>query len=523
MPSLHWIWKDKVINHHLEVPFRLLKKGYSFGEENSGNKIIRWDNLEALKALLPEYEGKIKCIYIDPPYNTGNEGWVYNDNVNDPKMKKWLWDVVGKEWEDLTRHDKWLCMMYPRLKLLHRLLAYDGAIFISLDDNEQAHMRIMMDEIFGGNNFINNIIWQKKFSPQNDARYFSDMHDFVICYAKKKVNWQRNLLTRSDAANARYKNPDNDRRGVWTSGDISVKTYNASTDYPITSPSGRVVNPPSGYCWRVSKEKFEEMKGDNRIWFGSSGDNVPRIKRFLHEVQDGTVPVTLWLRDEVGDNQEAKQILKAIFSGDSEFPFDTPKPPRLIEKIIQIATNPGDIILDSFAGSGTTGHAVLNINALNPDTPKRKFIMVEMEEYAEAITAERVKRVIQWYWKKEWTGGGFDFYDLGPALLTTEGLLASEATVEEIRAYICYTETALPLPTTQFVGHQYWLTRTEDRDHYFYYERESMTVLDRAFLKTLTEKMPYYTVWADQCHLSESVTKKHGITFRKIPRDIRNI
>lgn len=523
MPSLHWIWKDKVINHHLEVPYRLLKKGYSFGEENRGNKIIRWDNLEALKALLPEYEGKIKCIYIDPPYNTGNEGWIYNDNVTDPKIKKWLWDVVGKEWEDLTRHDKWLCMMYPRLKLLHRLLSDDGAIFVSIDDNEQANLKLMLDEIFWGNNFVNNIIWQKKYSPQNDARYFSDMHDFIVCYAKKKDNWKRNLTVRTEEQNARYKNVDNDPRWVWKASDLSVKTYNSNTDFPITTPSGRIVNPPSGYCWRVSKEKFEEMKSDNRIWFWRDGNNVPAIKRFLHEVQDGTVPVTLWLRDEVGDNQEAKQILKAIFSGDKEFPFDTPKPPRLIEKIIQIATNPWDIILDSFAGSGTTAHAVLNTNARDSELPKRKFILVEMEDYAETITAERVKRVIQGYGDKEWTGGGFDFFDLGPALLTTDGLLDDAATEEEIRAYICYTETALPLPTTKLVNHEYWLTRTEDRDHYFYYERKNITILDRAFLRTLEVKMPYYTIWADQCDLSENVMKKHGLTFRKIPRDIRNI
>src|SRR5690554_5917438 len=252
-------------------------------------------------------------------------------------------------------------MMYPRLKLLHKLLADDGAIFISIDDNEQANLRLMCDDIFGVRNFINNIIWQKKFSPQNDARYLSDMHDFILCYSKNKNSWNRNLLPRTEAQNKRYKNPDGDPRGVWTSGDVSVKTYSASNDYTITTPSGNKVNPPSGYCWRFSKEKFEELVTENRIWFGKEGSNVPRYKRFLSDVQQGTVPVTLWFREEVGDNQEAKKILKEVIN-DGSFPFDTPKPPRLIERILHIASKKDSIILDSFAGSGTTAHAVLNLN-----------------------------------------------------------------------------------------------------------------------------------------------------------------
>ena len=428
MPTLNWIGKEKVLSHHQEVPYRVLEHKYGFtapsassgqaSEQSepthSGNKIIHGDNLEALKSLLPEYEGKVKCVYIDPPYNTGNEGWVYNDNVNHPKLKKWLGEVVGKDGEDLSRHDKWLCMMYPRLKLLHKLLADDGAIFISIDDNEQANLKLMCDEIFGIRNFINNIIWQKKYSPQNDARYLSDMHDFVLCYAKSKGNWKRNLLPRTEAQNKRYKNRDNDERGPWKSSDLSVKTYNENTDYPITTPSGRVVNPPSGRCWRVSKEKFQEMVTENRIWFGEGGSNVPSIKRFLFEVQQGTVPVTLWLRDEVDDNQKAKKVLKEVID-DGNFPFDTPKPPRLIERVLQIASDRNSIILDSFAGSGTTAHAVLNLN--KQDGGSRKFILVEMEDYANDITAERVKRVTKGYGsgnkKVEGTGGSFDFYELG--------------------------------------------------------------------------------------------------------------
>jgi len=395
MPQLTWIGKDKVINHHTEVPYHVLRKKYDFNlqnTDNQGNMIIHGDNLLALKSLLPKYENRIKCIYIDPPYNTGNEGWVYNDNVNAPEIQKWLGKVVGKEAEDLTRHDKWLCMMYPRLVLLRKLLSEDGAIFISIDDNEQANLKLLCDEIFGKSNFVTNIIWEKKFSPQNDAKYFSDNHDFIVVYTKKKENWSRNLLPRTAEQNSRFKNPDNDPRGVWTSGDLSVKTYNPNTDYPITTPSGKVVNPSEGRCWAVSKEKFENLINDNRIWFGKDGTNVPRLKKFISEVQQGTVPLTIWKYQEVGHNQSAKQDLKKLFPNEKS-PFDTPKPPRLIEHILKIATNKDSIILDSFAGSGTTAHAVLNLNA--EDGGNRQFILVEMEDYAESITAERVKRVIQ--------------------------------------------------------------------------------------------------------------------------------
>ena len=394
---------------------------------------------------MPEYEGKIKCIYIDPPYNTGNESWVYNDNVNHPKIKKWLGEMVGKDGEDLTCHDKWLCMMYPRLKLLHKLLAKDGAIFISIDDNEQTHLKLICDEIFGGGNFINNIIWQKKFSPQNDARYFSDNYDFVLWYTKNKNSWNRNLLLRTETQNARYKNLDNDVRGIWTYGDVSVKTYSASNDYTITTPSGRIVNPPAGYCWRFSKEKFSELILENRIWFGTNGDNVPRFRRFLTDVQQGIVPLTIWMHDEVGHNQSAKQDLKKIFN-ESAVPFETPKTTQLIEKIIQITSNENDIILDSFAGSGTTAHAVLNLN--KQDGGNRKFILIEMEDYANTIIAERVKRVIKGYGeankKTEGTGGSFNYYQLGEPLFLEDDILNEEVGIEKILKFIWYSENRTP-------------------------------------------------------------------------------
>ena len=241
MPTLDWIGKKAVVNHHREVPYRLVHCDgeLSAGDADAGNLLVEGDNLEALKALLPYYAGKVKCIYIDPPYNTGNEGWVYNDNVNSPEIRNWLGKVVGKEAEDLSRHDKWLCMMYPRLRLLREFLREDGVIFVSIDDDEQANLKLSLDELFGRQNFVNNIIWQKKYSPQNDAKWFSDNHDFVVCYAKDKNRWRPNQLARSQEAINRYKNPDNDPRGVWKPMDLSVKTYNESTDYEITTPSGR--------------------------------------------------------------------------------------------------------------------------------------------------------------------------------------------------------------------------------------------------------------------------------------------
>lgn len=531
MPKLTWVGKEKVVNHHQEVPFRVLEHQYNFTASDSnsqGNKIIHGDNLEALKSLLPEYEGKIKCIYIDPPYNTGNEGWIYNDNVNDEKIKKWLGQVVGKEGEDLSRHDKWLCMMYPRLKLLHKLLADDGVIFISIDDNEQANVKLIMDEIFGFGNFVANVIWQKKQSPQNDARFFSDMHDFLICFAKNKANsdnkgWSRNLLPRTESQNQRYKNPDNDERGIWTSGDVSVKTYNASTDYPITTPSGRIVNPPAGYCWRFSKEKFEELIADNRIWFGSNGDNVPRLKRFLFDVQDGIVPVTIWFRSEVGDNQEGKQEVKQIFS-ESSFPFETPKPSRLIERVLQIATDKDSIILDSFAGSGTTAHSVLKLN--KEDGGNRKFILIETMDYAETITAERVRRVMQGYGEGskavEGLGGAFDYYEIGDRIFLEDDNLNESIGVEEIRRYVAFSEN---IPAEHQVSQDnehspYLLGLAGDTAYFFMYEKEETTTLDLEFLATLKFKPKSSIIYADNCLLTREFLQKHNIIFKKIPREI---
>lgn len=528
MPTLEWIGKDKVINHHQEVPFRVLDRVYGFDAQgrheagvDSENAIIRGDNLEALKALLPRYEGRVDCIYIDPPYNTGNEGWVYNDNVNDPKIKKWLGEVVGKEDEDFSRHDKWLCMMYPRLKLLHKLLAETGAIFISIDDNECANLRLICDEIFGARNFLAQIVWQKRTSP-DARRRLSTGHEYILAYFKnvEMAGDTINLLELDEEDRKKYSNPDNDPRGPWASTDFTAQGFRPNQVYSITTPSGKQYTPSAGHCWKNVEEKYLQLVAEGRIWFGKDGRGMPRRKTYLSERQGKNV-WTWWTNKEVGDTQEATRELTAILGNKTI--FDYPKPVRLIRRILQIATKKDSIVLDSFAGSGTTAHAVLNLN--KADGGKRRFILVEMMDYAEQITAERVRRVIQGYGEGKQavagTGGGFTFYELGAPLLV-EGLLNESVGVEKIRAYVWFMETHRPfVPPTE--GNPYWLGTHNETDYYFYYEPERTTTLDYDFLAMLTRRAPAIIVYADRCILAKEQLMRLGIVFKKIPRDIRTL
>lgn len=388
-------------------------KDESVDWHNTKNLMIEGDNLEVLKLLQKSYAGKVKLIYIDPPYNTGKD-FVYPDNFQD-NMKNYL-EITGQT-EDGARlstntetsgryHTDWLNMIYPRLKLARNLLKEDGVIFISIDDTEVDNLKKVCSEIFGEENFVANIVWQKKYSPQNDATYFSDMHDHILVYAKQRKTskndsngWNIDFLPRSDEQNAAYKNPDNDPRGVWKSVDLSVKTYSKANDYSITTPSGRIVTPPASRCWQVSEKRFVELCKENKIWFGENGNNVPSIKKFLTEVQDGVVPTTWWSYKECGHNQEAKQELKKLMEGESVF-FDTPKPLRLLDRILHLATtNDKDcIILDFFAGSGTTAHATLNKNIA--DSGSRRYIAVQLPEKIDdekyytisELTKERLRR-----------------------------------------------------------------------------------------------------------------------------------
>jgi adenine-specific DNA-methyltransferase len=390
--------KEFVYNHHLSVPFRPLvpdpEKGIGPVDLN-GNLIIQGDNLHALKALLPIYAGKVDCIFIDPPYNTGNEGWAYNDNVNAPMIKEWLAaNPIGVE--DGLRHDKWCAMMWPRLRLLHELLADHGSLWITIDDNELANILGMAKEIFGEGNVISVFVWQKRKTREN-RKVFSTSHDYILCLAKDRATFEvtRNLLPLSAEARERYRNPDEDSRGDWQSVAITAQAGHGTKSqfYDIVTPNGRVVKLSSGSCWRFTKDKLEELIADNRIWFGEDGNNVPRQKVFLDEQEAGLTPHTLWLSDEVGTTDSAKRSLVSLFGGESV--FETPKPDELLVRIVQIAADKNATILDSFAGSGTTAHAVLEAN--KRDGGNRKFILVEMEDYADRLTAERVRRVIKGY------------------------------------------------------------------------------------------------------------------------------
>jgi adenine-specific DNA-methyltransferase len=536
MPSLNWIGKEAVENHHNQVPFRLLKRNnkLSIGEPDSGNLLVQGDNLEALKALLPYYAGQVKCIYIDPPYNTGNENWIYNDNVSSPEIKEWLGKVVGREGEDLSRNDKWLCMMYPRLSLLKQFLREDGTIFVSIDDDEGHYLKVIMDNIFDRNNFVANVIWQKKFSPQNDAKWLSDSHDHIMVYAKNKNIWRPNLLPRTEKMNKRYKNPDNDPRGPWSSGGLDVKTYSAEYDYPITTPSGRVVNPPGSSCWRLPKEKFQEYVADNRIWFGKKGNNVPRIKRFITDVKEGVTSLTIWLHSEVGHNQEAKQELNRILGEDAESTFDTPKPIRLLERIIQLSAGKNDIILDSFAGSGTTGHTVLNMN--KKDGGNRRFILVEMlPEICYKITYKRIKSAIEGYsynqnGKKkdvEGLGGGFSYCELGQTLFNAEGQIRDEVSYNELARHIYFCDTGEPLPKT-----------TKDNSAMLgIHKKVAIYLLYNGILKDKTvnggnvltsrilAELPAYegkkVIYGTACRLSNKRLRSEQIIFKQTPYEIR--
>ena len=534
MPSLHWIGKEKVINHHHDVPFRVLDQQYTFSvdpaergpsepaTDTPGNLIIHGDNLEALKALLPQYEGRVKCIYIDPPYNTGNEGWVYNDNVNDPKIKRWLGQVVGKESEDLSRHDKWLCMMYPRLVLLNRLLDDEGAIFISIDDNELYDLKLVMDEVFGANNFVTNVIWRKNYAPKSSAKYFSGDHEYLLVYAKRIEGWIVNPMPRTEKQDKAYKNPDNDPRGLWRPNNLAARNFYSKGSYTIQCPGGRVITgPPPGSYWRVSEEKFWNMDQDNRIWWGKDGNGVPAPKIFLTEVKQGVVPQTFWSYEEVGHTQEAKkEILTILDSTVSESVFSTPKPTKLIERVLQLATDKNSIVLDSFAGSGTTAQAVMNLN--REDGGQRQFILVEMEDYAETITAERVRRVMQGYGGKEGTGGQFDYYTLGERLFDESGNLNPAVSTNKIRQYIWFTETkgtAVPAPNTE----PYRLGIHEGTAYYFCYDPEATTTLDYELLGSIQTQAEQYIIYADSCTLSDEYLQQKHIIFKKIPRDITRL
>ena len=545
MPTLNWIGKEKVINHHQDVPYKILEPQYGFTDgvenpepNNSGNKIIHGDNLEALKSLLPEYEGKIKCIYIDPPYNTGNESWVYNDNVNHPKIKKWLGEVVGKDGEDLTRHDKWLCMMYPRFKLLHKLLAENGAIFISIDENEITHLRLLCTEIFGKSNYIATITVIVKPEGRRYG-YFAKTHEYILIFSKDQSKLELNDIV-VDGVEFKYY----DEEGGFNIKGLrnrNVKSFNSlnrpNLRYPfyvnIHSPDENgffeiSTEPKNDWkqifastvdglesVWRWGKEKSAKQKGDLLANIG----NDEQIRIFQKERKLTQTAKTTWINKNfhsITGTRELTDILgKSI--------FDFPKPEMLVRQIMEIGSNDDDIILDSFAGSGTTAHAVLNLN--KQDGGNRKFILIEMEDYANTITAERVKRVIKGYGEDkkviEGTGGDFNYYELGEPLFLEEDILNESVGIENILKYIWYSETRTPFTTVPDLAEANYRIGSKDQtDYYFYYLIDGQTTVDYDFMAKIKHKASQYIIYADNCLLEKDFMLKHHIIFKKIPRDI---
>lgn len=583
MPTLEWIGKDRVVNHHQQVPFRILERKYSFDEngrheEDNGseNMIIHGDNLEALKALLPKYEGRIKCIYIDPPYNTAkstnkNQQWVYNDNVDDPKMRKWLGEVVGNEGDDLSRHDKWLCMMYPRLKLLQRLLDNHGAIFISIDDNEQASLHLICDEIFGSRNFVKTFIWHTEGHTDNQDP-ITGVHEYIVCYAKDKdilqINnivdpnisedskilrdFAENSITKNGSKNPpsvielpvgfpceidelffkKSKNIDLFIEEVSKIGYIDRKlTQKYEMQYParlenMIVKNGVLQKPCKVYTGWMNAGKLHTFIKNGCVEFT---DNSSLLKFYLSKNgviyyyrSDRTQHYVQSVLQNMGTTEKNKYMIEKM-----EINFEYPKPYELLSFLFSLTSQPNDIILDSFAGSGTTAHAVLNMNKTDVDGCNRKFILVEKEDYAESITAERVKRVINGYGKDknavDGTGGNFSYYDLGDVLLLQDGNLNEEIDEAKIREYIWYMETKEPFEHTERPDIPYYLGLCRNTAYFFYYEKDKVTTLDHDFLSCIKEKADSYIIYADLCTIPEDELKKWSITFKKIPRDIARL
>ena len=560
MPMLKWAGKEKVVNHHNEVPFRVLERKWGWGNcsqisighncsqitnasaigarvprDRAENMIIHGDNLAALKALLPQYEGKVKCIYIDPPYNTGNEGWVYNDNVNDPQIKKWLGEVVGKEGEDFSRHDKWLCMMYPRLRLLQKLLSKDGVLWISIGDDELANLMLAMREIMGEPSGI--FVWKSRSKPTNagNARYRPQkVTEYVLMYTKDK-----NKLFNIGSKNSEYSYPNQDADGNFRTTTILTSNLGSYKRETMRFSIGGYA-PPQEKRWKAGKDKIEKLFLTNRLLMQPDGDPMEKV----YDYDDDTMltPMYTLIDSKIsGTAESGKTLLNQVIG--KGHGFDTVKPVELIEYLIGLSTDKDSLVLDSFAGSGTTAHAVLKMNA--EDGGNRKFILVELMDYAETVTAERVKRVIDGYGDGdkvvEGTGGGFGYYELGEPLMIGENI-NEDLPLEKIREYVWYMETrgmggarscatatetaALHTDAVNFVppvNDPYLLGIVDGTAYYFCFEKEKVVKLNRALLRKLKTKAERYVIYADICLLGEKELEKYNITFKKIPRDIARL
>ena len=506
MPELHWLSRDFDLRAAEQIPYRLLEEvpELSATEQDSDteNMLIQGDNLEALKALLPVYAGQVKCVFIDPPYNTRSAFEHYDDNLE---------------------HSHWLSMMYPRLMLLREFLHENGSIWVTIDDNEAHYLKVVMDEIFGRNNFVDTVIWEKADSPRNSARQFSSDHDYAFVYSKEP-GWVPRRLPRDEASNSIYTNPDDDPRGPWIPGDPYANKPYSKGLYSVTGPTGRQFQPPPGRYWRVSEEKLNELNKDGRVWWGPKGTARPSIKRYLHEVSD-LVPRTLWGKEVVGSNRTSKNEMRALFPGDVS--FTTPKPEALLQRALQISSVEGDLILDSFLGSGTTTAVAHKMN--------RRYIGIEMGQHAETHCAARLCKVIQGEqggisesvgWKG---GGGFRFYRLGKKIYDAEGGIDPTIRFPQLAAHIWFTETHTPwLKPRRHEKPSSLLGIHHDTAIYLLYNGilhdrhpQHGNVLTRAILADLAPHDGPRIIYGESCRLSQATLDRLDITFKQTPYDVR--
>jgi len=556
MPNLEWIGKSAVINHHNEIPYRLLQcnEELSVGDSGSGNLLVQGDNLHALKALLPYYAGKVKCIYIDPPYNTGDEAWIYNDNVGAPEMRKWLNETVGRDADDLSRHDKWLCMLYPRITLLREFLTPDGVIFVSIDENEHAHLRLIMDEVFDRNNAIGTLVWKRRSSSAMRGTPISIDHEYILVYASDSSRATLHGLAKDESS---Y--PYADGRGVYASTDLTVgmgRDARPGQFYPISNPrTGTVYQPNPERVWRFFPDTMRKViEADLIIWPDEAGGSVerPRYKTYYDPHTQKPKPVSSWIEtpgqndraisaDEVeyeiailtsSMNQEGGRLLQQMLGGRS---FAYPKPLSLVRSLLRASTRDDDLVMDSFAGTGTTGHAAMALNS--EDGSNRRFLLIEMEpEIALTVTRERLRLAISGYTytpsKGKPTavtglGGGFRYCTLAEPLFDEKGQVRKDVQFADLARHVFFTETGEPLPegadlTTPLIGvHNgtaYYLLFNGilgDRSV------NGGNVLTSALLASLAPHDGPRVVFGEGCRLGTVRLRKAGVTFRQIPYEVK--
>ena len=517
MPTLHWLTRNDDVRASHRAPYRLLEHvpGLSEGPPESRNMLIQGDNLDALKAVLPFFAGQVRCIYIDPPYNTRSAFEHYDDNLE---------------------HTQWLAMMWPRLELLREFLSENGSIWVSIDDTEAHYLKVMMDELFGRRNFVATVAWQRTHTRENRTD-FSAVHDYILVFARNRDVWKdsRNMLPPSESQLSRFKNLDGDARGPWASLPAHAKAEKGRRReqfFTVTTPSGRKVDPPPGRCWLYTRPRFEEMIADGRIWFGAGGTNVPRVKKFLSEVQTGLVPSTLWPYREVGSTGQAKNEITTLFV--DQTPFSTPKPERLIHRLIQISTDPGDVVVDSFLGSGTTAAVAHKMG--------RRYIGIEIGPHAVSHCAPRLKKVIEGEqggisaavgWKG---GGGFGFYRLGPSVFGADGCIRADIPFGLLASHIWFSETGHPWPSPEKAACSPFLGVHEGRAYGLLYNGvlgdrrpSGGNVLTHATLAEIrrqaTEFRPGFsgplTIFGESSRLTANTLLREAVVFRQIPYEVR--